>query len=53
MTNFLDRGAGIVEQVPVKTLHLIQSDVVLSSVGYKTGETTDYVKIGELRRHIK
>lgn len=44
---------GIVEQMLVKSLHTIYSNLVSSLSGYKRREMTEDVQIGEIRRQSK
>lgn len=49
---FIERATGLFEQAPMTSLHTMYSDLVISLTIYKSGETTEDVRIGERRRHI-
>lgn len=53
VASFIDHTTGLVEQAPMTRLHIMNSDLDNSLIRYNSGEMTDYVRIEELRRHIK
>lgn len=53
MAGSIDSGNGLIEQGPVRGLHIKCSDPASSSTGYKFCETEYGVRMQELRRHMK
>lgn len=53
VANFIGPVTVLVEQTPMTRMYSMYSDLVSSFMGYKCGEMTDDVRIGEMRGHIK